>query len=104
MNQCTFICFAAKQFLSSSVASSVSLQGFYQHGRESLLAQVKGSLKHSHGFQLAVSADLRNSIAIFAPLPPVLGLDATLQHSDVLTDGRLSDRHLCNHAGVTHIT
>lgn len=93
-----------KSFISSSVVSSVSLHGFYQHGHESLLAQVKGSLKNSHGFQLAVSGDLRNSIANFAHLPPVLGLDAALQQSDMFTDGRALDLYLCNHAAVTHIT
>lgn len=68
-------------------ASSVSLHGFYQHGHETLLAQVKGSLRNSHGFQLAVCGDLRHSLADFAHLPPALGLDASLGQSDMFTDG-----------------
>lgn len=67
---------------------SVSLHGFYKQGHEALLAQVKGSLKNTQGLQLAVSGDLRHSMANLAILPPVLGLDAALGQSDMFTEGR----------------
>lgn len=70
------------------VSSSVSLHGSYTQGHEVLLAQVKGSLKNNRGLQLAVSGDLRHSLANLAILPPVLGLDGALGQSDTLTEGR----------------
>lgn len=81
----------AVKFPSSPVAASVSLRGFYQHGEETLLARVQGSLKSSHSFQLAVCGDLRHSLAAFPHLPPALGLEAALKQSDVFTDGNGSD-------------
>lgn len=66
----------------------MSLHGFYKQGHEVLLAQVKGSLKNTQGLQLAVSGDMRHSMASLAFLPPVLGLDATLGQSDTLVEGR----------------
>lgn len=77
---------------SSPFAASVSLRGFYQHGEETLLTQVQGSLKSSHGFQLAVRGDLRHSLAAFPHLPPALGLEGALKQSDMFTDGNASDR------------
>lgn len=75
------------KFTPPPVAASVSLRGFYQHGEETLLAQVQGSLKGSHSFQLAVRGDLRHSLAAFPHLPPALGLEAALKRSDMFTDG-----------------
>ncbi|XP_056913419.1 uncharacterized protein LOC130539234 isoform X1 [Takifugu flavidus] len=73
-------------------SENVSLHGFYQHGEETLLAQVQGSLKSSHSFQLAVRGDLRHSLAAFPHLPPALGLDAALKQSDMFTDGQIRVR------------
>nr|XP_033505718.1 uncharacterized protein LOC117271565 [Epinephelus lanceolatus] len=70
----------------------VSLHGSYIQGHEALLAQVKGSLKDTQGLQLAVSGDLRHSMANLAILPPVLGLDGALGRSDTLTEGQLRVR------------
>ncbi|TDH06001.1 hypothetical protein EPR50_G00128340 [Perca flavescens] len=70
----------------------VSLHGSYTQGHEALLAQVKGSLKDTRGLQLAVSGDLRHSMANFAILPPVLGLDGVLGRSDTLIEGQLRVR------------
>lgn len=69
-------------------APSVSLHSLYTQGHEALLAQVKGSLKNTRGLQLAVSGDLRHSMANLAILPPALGLDGALGQSDTLTEGR----------------
>ncbi|XP_029309262.1 uncharacterized protein LOC115022426 [Cottoperca gobio] len=73
-------------------SDSVSLHGSYTQGHEALLAQVKGSLKDTRGLQLAVSGDLRHSMANLAILPPVLGLDGLLGHSDTLIEGQLRVR------------
>ncbi|XP_037642433.1 uncharacterized protein LOC119498040 [Sebastes umbrosus] len=73
-------------------SDSVSLHGSCTHGREALLAQVKGSLKHTRGLQLTVSGDLRHSMTNLADLPPVLGLDGVLGRSDTLTEGQLRVR------------
>lgn len=67
---------------------SVSLQGSYAHGGEALLVHLRGSLKNTRGLQLAVSGDLRQSMANLAALPPVLGLDGVLGQSDTLIEGR----------------
>lgn len=69
-------------------SSSVSLHGFCKQGHETLLAHVKGSLKNTQGLQLAVSGDVRHSMASLAILPPVLGLDAALGQSDIFIEGR----------------
>lgn len=66
----------------------MSLHGSYTQGHEALLAQLKGSLKNTRGLQLAVSGDLRHSVANLAVLPPVLGLDGALGQSDTLIEGR----------------
>lgn len=66
----------------------MSLHGSYTQGHEALLAQVKGSLKDTQGLQLAVSGDMRHSMANLAILPPVLGLDGVLGQSDTLIEGR----------------
>ncbi|XP_068593999.1 uncharacterized protein [Cebidichthys violaceus] len=73
-------------------SDSVSLHGSYTQGHEALLAQVKGSLKDTRGLQLAVSGDLRHSMANLAILPPVLGLDGALGQSDTLIEGQLRVR------------
>ncbi|KAK2822136.1 hypothetical protein Q5P01_022201 [Channa striata] len=73
-------------------SDSVSLHGSYKQGHETALAQVKGSIKNTHGLQLAVSWDLRHSMASFAFLPPVLGLDGALGQSESLTEGQLRVR------------
>lgn len=85
-------------------SSSVSLQGFYQQGHEVLLSQVKGSLANSRGLQLAVSADVRHSMAQLTFLPSVLGLEAALGQSDLLLEGRifLKVAHLCSFVGSQH--
>lgn len=70
------------------VPSSVSLHGSYKQGHEAVLAQVKGSLINTPGLQLAVSGDLRHSMASLAILPPILGLDGALGWSDMLVEGR----------------
>lgn len=70
------------------VPSSVSLHGSYKQGHEAVLAQVKGSLINTPSLQLAVSGDLRHSMASLAILPPVLGLDGALGWSDMLIEGR----------------
>lgn len=75
-------------FWTHSASSSVSLHGSYKQGHEALLAQVKGSLKTTQGLQLAVSGDLRHSMANLAVLPPVLGLDGALGQSDTLIEGK----------------
>lgn len=69
-------------------ASSVSLHGSYTQGHEALLTQVTGSLKNTRGLQLAVSGDLRHSMASLPILPSALGLDGALGQSDTLTEGR----------------
>lgn len=68
----------------------MSLHGSYTQGNEFLLAQVKGSLKKTQGLQLAVSGDLRHSMASLTILPPALGLDGALGQSDTLIEGRNS--------------
>ncbi|XP_051279537.1 uncharacterized protein LOC127375918 isoform X2 [Dicentrarchus labrax] len=73
-------------------SDSVSLHGSYTQGHEALLAQVKGSLKNTRGLQLAMSGDLRHSMANLAILPPVLGLDGTLGQSDTLIEGQVRVR------------
>ncbi|XP_070774929.1 uncharacterized protein [Enoplosus armatus] len=73
-------------------SDSVSLHGSFTQGHEALLAQVKGSLKNTRGLQLAVSGDLRHSVANLAILPPVLGLDGALGQSDALIEGQLRVR------------
>ncbi|TNN69892.1 hypothetical protein EYF80_019960 [Liparis tanakae] len=73
-------------------SDSVSVHGSYTQGHEALLAQVKGSLTESPGLQLAVSGDLRHSIANLAIMPPVLGLDGVLGQSDTLIEGQLRVR------------
>ncbi|KAG7227140.1 hypothetical protein INR49_013938 [Caranx melampygus] len=73
-------------------SDSVSLHGLYTQGDERLLAQVKGSLKNTHHLQLAVSGDLRHSMANLALLPPAMGLDGTLGQSDTLIEGQLRVR------------
>lgn len=74
-------------FFVPPASPSVSLHGFYKQGHEALLAQVKGSLKNTQSLQLAVSGDLRHTIANLAILPPVLGLDGVLGQSDMFTEG-----------------
>ncbi|XP_028987619.2 uncharacterized protein LOC114844422 isoform X3 [Betta splendens] len=73
-------------------SDSVSLHGSYTQGRKALLAQMKGSLKNTRGLQLAVSGDLRHSMASLAILPAALGLDGALAQSDTLTEGQLRVR------------
>ncbi|XP_040911109.1 uncharacterized protein LOC121193056 [Toxotes jaculatrix] len=73
-------------------SDSVSLHGSYTQGNELLLAHVKGSLRNTQGFQLAVSGDLRHSMANLAILPPALGLDGALGQSDTLIEGQLRVR------------
>ncbi|XP_042353477.1 uncharacterized protein LOC121951275 [Plectropomus leopardus] len=73
-------------------SDSVSLHGAYTQGHEALLAKVKGSLQDTRGLQLAVSGDLRHSMANLAILPPVLGLDGVLGQSDTLIEGQLRVR------------
>ncbi|KAK1879652.1 hypothetical protein KUDE01_027769, partial [Dissostichus eleginoides] len=73
-------------------SDSVSLHGSYTQGHEALLAQLKGSLKDTGGLQLAVSGDLRHSMASLAVLPTVLGLDGLLGQSDTLIEGQLRVR------------
>lgn len=85
----------AVKFPSSPVAASVSLRGFYQHGEETLLVQVQGSLKSSQSLQVAVRGDLRHSLAAVPHLPPALGLEAALKQSDTFTDGNASDLYRC---------
>lgn len=80
--------------LSDSVAppssSSVSLRGLYKQGHEVLLTEVTGWLRSSRGLQLAVSGDVRHSMAHLTFLPPVLGLEAALGQSDLLLEGTRS--------------
>nr|XP_040026805.1 uncharacterized protein LOC120815845 isoform X3 [Gasterosteus aculeatus aculeatus] len=79
--------------MAANVSSdSVSLQGSYAHGGEALLVHLRGSLKNTRGLQLAVSGDLRQSMANLAALPPVLGLDGVLGQSDTLIEGQLRVR------------
>ncbi|KAM6989140.1 uncharacterized protein LKV04_008860 [Tautogolabrus adspersus] len=73
-------------------SDSVSLHGSFTQGHEALLAQIEGSLKNTRGLQLAVSGDLRHSIASLVILPPVLGLDGALGQSDTLIEGQLRVR------------
>ncbi|KAK5918982.1 hypothetical protein CgunFtcFv8_022916 [Champsocephalus gunnari] len=73
-------------------SDSVSLHGSYTQSHEALLAQLKGSLKDTGGLQLAVSGDLRHSMASLAVLPTVLGLDGLLGQSDTLIEGQLRVR------------
>lgn len=72
------------------VSSSVFVRGTCTQGQEALLVQVRGSLKTSQGFQLALSGDLRNSVSYLSILPPVLGLDGALGLSDNFVEGRVS--------------
>ena len=70
--------------------------GSYRQGREEMLAQVRGSLEHTPGLQVAVSGDLRHSLPSLAALPPALGLDGALGQSDTLTEGNIpADRADC---------
>ncbi|XP_063741936.1 uncharacterized protein LOC134865985 [Eleginops maclovinus] len=73
-------------------SDSVSLHGSYTQGHEALLAQLKGSLKDTRGLQLAVSGDLRHSMASLTILPPVLVLDGLLGQSDTLIEGQVRVR------------
>ncbi|XP_069367779.1 uncharacterized protein [Paralichthys olivaceus] len=73
-------------------SDSMSLHGSYTQGNEHLLLQVKGSVGNIHGRQLAVSGDLRHSMANLAILPPALGLDGALGQSDTLIEGQLRVR------------
>ncbi|XP_041659525.1 uncharacterized protein LOC121520216 [Cheilinus undulatus] len=73
-------------------SDSLSLHGSCTQGHEALVAQIKGSLKNTRGLQLAVSGDLRHSMAKLFILPPVLGLDGALEQSDTLADGQLRVR------------
>ncbi|KAM8851209.1 uncharacterized protein AB9W97_022010 isoform 3-T3 [Spinachia spinachia] len=79
--------------MAANVSSDrVSLQGSYAHGRRALLLHLRGSLKDTHGLQLAVSGDLRHSMANIAALPPVLRLHGMLGQSDTLIQRQLSVR------------
>uniref|UniRef100_UPI003AABB2CD uncharacterized protein n=1 Tax=Centroberyx gerrardi TaxID=166262 RepID=UPI003AABB2CD len=81
--------------MAANVSSdSVSMHGSYIQGHEVLLAQVGGSLNHTQGLQLAVSGDLRHSMASLTSLPSALGLDGALGQSDTLTEGHLRVRVL----------
>ncbi|XP_061551184.1 uncharacterized protein LOC133412122 isoform X1 [Phycodurus eques] len=71
---------------------SVSLHGSYREGRNTLLAQMKGSLKNSSGLQLAVSGKMRHSMANLAILPCIVGLDGILGLSDTITQGQVRVR------------
>ncbi|XP_061654143.1 uncharacterized protein LOC133489262 isoform X2 [Phyllopteryx taeniolatus] len=71
---------------------SVSLHGSYREGRNTLLAQMKGSLKNSSGLQLAVSGKMRHSMANLAILPCIMGLDGILGLSDTITEGQVRVR------------
>ncbi|KAF7669802.1 hypothetical protein LDENG_00124500 [Lucifuga dentata] len=73
-------------------SDSVSAHGSYTQGHKALLAQVKGSLSHTPGLQLALSGDLRHNMANVAVLPLALGLDGLLGQSDSLTEGHLRVR------------
>ncbi|KAM4551263.1 uncharacterized protein PAE49_015110 isoform 2-T2 [Odontesthes bonariensis] len=73
-------------------SDSVFLHGSLTQGEETLLAQVKGSLKSSHGLQLAVSGDLRHSMTSLNVLPTVLGLDGLFGQSGTLIEGQLRIR------------
>lgn len=84
--------FVCVLFVSSS--SSIYLHGLYTQDNEHLLAQVKGSLKKTHHLQLAVSGDLRHTMANLALLPPAMGLDGMLGQSDNLIKGT----HSCENA------
>lgn len=81
----SFVC-----FLLVSCSASVSLHGSYTQGNELLLVQVKGSVGNTQGRQLAVSGDLRHSMANLVILPTALGLDGALGQSDSLIEGRNS--------------
>ncbi|XP_029929860.1 uncharacterized protein LOC115374855 [Myripristis murdjan] len=73
-------------------SNSVSVHGSYAQGQEALLVQVRGSLNHTQGLQLAVSGDLRHSMASLTILPLTLGLDGALGQTDTLTEGQLKIR------------
>ncbi|CAB1444060.1 unnamed protein product [Pleuronectes platessa] len=73
-------------------SDSGSLHGSYTQGNEHLLLKVKGSVGNTHGRQLAVSGDLRHSMANLAILPPALGLDGALGQTDTLIEGQLRVR------------
>ena len=70
------------------------LHGSLTQGQETLLAQVKGSLKSSHGLQLAMSGDLRHSMTSLNVLPTVLGPDGLFGQSGTLIQGRASDANV----------
>ncbi|XP_077415011.1 uncharacterized protein LOC144044458 isoform X2 [Vanacampus margaritifer] len=71
---------------------SVSLRGSYTEGRNTLLAQVKGSRRNNRGLQVAVSGKLMHSMTRFAILPGTLGLDGILGLSDNITEGQIRVR------------
>ncbi|XP_042083292.1 uncharacterized protein LOC102293428 [Haplochromis burtoni] len=73
-------------------SDSVFLRGSFTQGMQALLAQLKGSLKHSQGIQMAVTGDLRHMVTSLDFLPPVLGLDGALGQSDSLIEGQLRVR------------
>ncbi|XP_035489892.2 uncharacterized protein LOC118310747 isoform X2 [Scophthalmus maximus] len=77
-------------------SDSVSLHGSYTQGNELLLVQVKGSVGNTQGRQLAVSGDLRHSMANLVILPTALGLDGALGQSDSLIEGQLRVRVMEN--------
>ncbi|KAM6948683.1 uncharacterized protein FYW47_016632 [Aplochiton taeniatus] len=68
---------------------SLYMQGSYSQDGQALLARLRGSLEHTPGLQMAVSGDLRHSLASLAALPPDLGLDGALGTSDMLTEAQL---------------
>ncbi|KAM3605075.1 uncharacterized protein V6R79_020226 [Siganus canaliculatus] len=80
----------------NATSDSLSLIGSYKLGRESLLAQVKASFRNTQDLQVAVSGDLRHSVAYLAFLPPVLGMDGLLGKSDALTEGQMRVRVMEN--------
>ncbi|XP_061695033.1 uncharacterized protein LOC133510744 isoform X2 [Syngnathoides biaculeatus] len=71
---------------------SVSLHGSYTEGHNTLLAQVKGSLKNSSGLQLSVSGKMRHSMANLAILPSIIRLDGVLGLSDSIAEGQVRVR------------
>ncbi|CAI5641741.1 unnamed protein product [Oreochromis niloticus] len=73
-------------------SDSVFLRGSFTQGMQALLAQLKGSLKHSQGIQMAVTGDLRHTVTSLDFLPSVLGLDGALGQSDSLIEGQLRVR------------
>lgn len=79
---------AGIKLLRSACLPSVSLRGSYKQGQEGLLGQLHCSLRNIGGLQLAMSGDLRHSIASLSVVPSALGLDGALEHSDALIAGR----------------